>query len=196
MNFRDKPFLDLIYPLVENHALEKAIAVCEAKLAGIPTTPFHKIIGRDLLPSSRKLATWLMDFYLEAFLKLRKVEAIYCEMNGFSINPDHWYINPFGFKSLREYQKGVWTKGKVYDADVFFTVTGFEDLQDVFVFACKHGDFRRQNEQAYYYCEYAIVLRLQQLFQAAYTLLDDYEVGRIPVFVTAHDYDLIYKTQQ
>lgn len=195
MNFRDSLFVDQIYPLVENDELEKAIILCESKLSTLPVCPFHKVIGRDLLKSTRKLASWLMDFYLQAVGKLRKVQTIYCEMNGFYINPKHWYLSPFAFKSLHEYQTGVWTKGKVYDPYVFFTVTGFEDMQQVYAFAHQNQFFRDQNEQAYYYCDYAIVLRLQQLFQAAYGLLDDYEVGRIPIFVTAHDYTLIYQTR-
>jgi len=69
-----------------------------------------------------------------------------------------------------------------------------ENLQDVFAFACTNESFRDQPQKAHYYCEYAIVLRLQQLFEAAYQELKNYEVGRIPIFVMAHDYDLIYKT--
>jgi hypothetical protein len=192
MNFRDDSFLKDIYSFVELNNLEKAITACESKLTVLPMTPFHKVVGRELLKSRRNLANWLINFSLEATSKLKKVEAIYCEMNGFSINPNQWYITGIGFRYLQDYQNGSWEK--VYNRyDNEFTITGFEDLQDVFAFAYANKSFRDQHEDAKYYCEYAIVLRLQQLFESAYQELKNYEVGRIPIFVTAHDYDLIYK---
>ncbi|MES2733164.1 MAG: hypothetical protein V4714_15560, partial [Bacteroidota bacterium] len=87
--------------------------------------------------------------------------------------------------------------GRIYDRwDNGFTITGFEALQDVFAFACINESFRDKHTEAQFYCEFAIILRLQQLFEEAHKELKNYEVGRIPIFVTAHDYSMIYKVEK
>jgi hypothetical protein len=197
MSYYDWSFQNILETFLQANEIDKAISVCETKLITIPVTPFHNIIGKDLLKSRNSLATWMMDYYLEAIQKLKKIEAIYFEMNGFSINPNLWYVNGFAFRNIMDYKTGNWKKGKVYDRyDNRFIITGLEDLQDVFAFACEDESFRDKYAEAKFYCQYAIVLRLQQLFEEAYKELRNYEVGRIPIFVTAHDYSIIYKVEK
>ena len=77
-------------------------------------------------------------------------------MNGFSINPNHWYVTGVAFKKMIDYQKDSWKRVRCEEYDKDFTVTGFEDLQDVFAFACNDDSFRNENNEAKFYCEHLI----------------------------------------
>ena len=47
-------------------------------------------------------------------------------------------------------------------------------------------------DQAYEVCELLVILRLQELFQEAYKEVEN-KWSKVPIFVTAHDYEMIYK---
>jgi hypothetical protein len=76
MRFEDKSFFDILESFLQTNQLQAAILLCQEKLNIIPVSPFHKILDKDLLKSKKSLATWLMNFYLEASYKLKKIEAI------------------------------------------------------------------------------------------------------------------------
>jgi len=193
MSYYDWPFIEYLETFLRANQIEQAITACETRLSEVPMTPFHQIIGKDLLHTKKRLATWLTDLNVEASFKLKKVEAIYSEMNGFSINPDLWFTTGVAFKKLEDYQTNNWKKERTFWYPSEFIVTGLEGLQDVFAFAYKEDSFRKKTEEAQYYCEYTIVLRLQQLFGETHKELKKNELGRIPIYVTAHDYSIIYE---
>lgn len=121
-----------------------------------------------------------------------KPAAYYCEMNGFKINPDRWYIDLFSFENygLTDWE---WLSD-FYDSTANdLTITGFEDIQKVFEDVHTDNRFEEPNtDKAYEVCELLVILKLQELFRATYkTNQGDRE--NIPMFVMAHDYELIYK---
>ncbi|HYG37134.1 MAG TPA: hypothetical protein VD908_00885 [Cytophagales bacterium] len=113
-------------------------------------------------------------------------------MNGFTINYDRWFIDLFSFENL-SLTDWEWLSD-FYDSTANdLTITGFEDIQKAFEDVHKNNRFEEPNiDKAYEVCEILVILRLQELFRETYKLnLGDWD--KIPMFVTAHDYELIYK---
>lgn len=205
MNFE---LADKLYVLLEGKKLDEAIEMAENELREIPITDFHKILDRNLLHLTTDLSKHIKAFdkstrdvlekkqgFIKNFLgsgKEIKPAAYYCEMNGFTINYDRWYIDLFSFE---KYSLTDWDwLSKFYDSTANdLTITGFEDIQKIFEDVHENNKFDEPNiYKSYDVCELLVILRLQELFQETYKATKD-EWAAIPMFVTAHDYDLIYK---
>jgi hypothetical protein len=205
MNFE---LADKLSELLESKKLDEAIAMAENELKNIPTTDFHKILDKNLLHLTSDLAKHINEFdkstrqilkKKQGFIKNlfgsgkeNKPAAYYCEMNGFTINPDRWYIDLFSFEN---YSLTYWEwLSDFYDSSANdLTITGFEDIQKVFEDVHTNNRFEEPNiDKAYEVCELLVILRLQELFRATYkTNQGDWD--NIPMFVTAHDYEMIFK---
>ncbi|SFC87820.1 hypothetical protein SAMN04487907_11110 [Zunongwangia mangrovi] len=205
MNFE---LADKLSELLESKKLDEAIALAEQELKKIPTTDFHKIIDKNLLHLTSDLAKYINEFDKSTKEVLRKKQgfiknlfgsgkevkpaAYYCEMNGFTINYDRWFIDLFSFKnySLTDWE---WLSD-FYDSTANdLTITGFEDIQKAFEDIHENNRFEEPNiKQAYEVCELLVILRLQELFRETY-MNEESEWSKIPMFVTAHDYEMIYK---
>jgi|26BtaG_2_1085354.scaffolds.fasta_scaffold00502_12 hypothetical protein len=208
MNFE---LADKLSELLESQKLDEAIAMTEKELNNIPTTDFHKILDKNLLHLTYDLAKHINEFDKSTTQVLKKKQgfikslfgseneikpaAYYCEMNGFTINYDRWYIDLFSFEnySLTDWE---WLSD-FYDSTANdLTITGFEDIQKVFEDVHENNRFEEPNiDKAYEVCELLVILRLQELFRETYKL-NQRDWDSIPMFVTAHDYDLIYKANQ
>ena len=205
MNFE---LADKLYALLESKKLDEAIALAEKELRVIPTTDFHRILDRNLLHQASDLANYIAEFdqsttdvlsKKQGFLKtifgskdkLRPV-AYYCEMNGFTINYDRWFIDLFSFEKFSS-EDWDWLSDFYDSSTNDLTITGFEDIQAVFQDVHENNRFEEPNiNKAYEVCELLVILRLQELFRATYnTNQGDWD--NIPMFVTAHDYEMIYK---
>ena len=205
MNFE---LADKLSELLESKKLDEAIAMAEHELKNIPTTDFHKILDKDLLHLTSDLAKHIKEFDKSTKDVLKKKQgfiknlfgsgkevkpaAYYCEMNGFTINYDRWFIDLFSFEnySLTDWE---WLSD-FYDSTANdLTITGFEDIQKVFEDVHENNRFEEPNiDKAYEVCELLVILRLQELFRATYkTNQGDWD--NIPMFVTAHDYEMIFK---
>ena len=205
MNFE---LADKLSELLESKKLDEAIAMAEQELKIIPTTDFHKILDKNLLHLTSNLAKHIKEFDKSTKDVLKKKQgfiknlfgsgkevkpaAYYCEMNGFTINYDRWFIDLFSFEnySLTDWE---WLSD-FYDSTANdLTITGFEDIQKVFEDVHENNRFEEPNiDKAYEVCELLVILRLQELFRATYkTNQGDWD--NIPMFVTAHDYELIYR---
>ena len=188
--------------------LDEAIELAEEELNKIPETDFHKIIGKNLKHLKLDLKKHIADFDQSTTNELRKKQgffksilgsgkkvkplAFYCEMNGFTINYDRWYIDLFSFEN---YSLTDWDwLSDFYDSTVNdLTITGFEDIQKAFEKVHENKMFEEPHiDQAYEVCELLVILRLQELFRETYKD-EESEWSKIPMFVTAHDYEMIYK---
>ena len=205
MNFE---LADKLSELLESKKLDEAIAMAEQELKNIPTTDFHKILGRNLLHLASHLARHIKEFDKSTKDVLKKKQgfiknlfgsgkevkpaAYYCEMNGFTINYDRWFIDLFSFEnySLTDWE---WLSD-FYDSTANdLTITGFEEIQKAFEDVHENNRFEEPNiDKAYEVCELLVILRLQELFRETYKL-NQGDWDKIPMFITAHDYELIYK---
>ncbi|TJZ53810.1 hypothetical protein FAZ15_17480 [Sphingobacterium olei] len=205
MNFE---LADKLYGLLQTKKLDEAIALAESELRNIPETDFHKILGRNLLHLVSDLKKYIADFEQSTSDILKKKHgfiksifgskekqrpvAFYCEMNGFTINYDRWFIDLFSFEKF-SLDNWDWISDFYDSTSADFTITGFEDIQIVFRDMHENERFDEPNlDKAYEVCELLVILRIQELFRETYNSTKD-EWSAIPMFVTAHDYDLIYK---
>lgn len=95
----DFELLERIVALLNQDKVEEAIAITEIKLKQHTKTDFHKILGRDLLHLTEDFADYINEFYNQVNAHMA-VKAIYCEMNGFTINPDLWFVDLFAYDQL------------------------------------------------------------------------------------------------
>jgi hypothetical protein len=205
MNFE---LADKLSELLESKKIDEAIAMAEQELKNIPTTDFHKILDKNILHLTSDLAKHINEFDKATKEVLKKKQgfiknlfgsgkevkpaAYYCEMNGFTINYDRWFIDLFSFEnySLTDWE---WLSD-FYDSTANdLTITGFEEIQKAFEDVHENNRFEEPNiDKAYEVCELLVILRLQELFRETYKL-NQGDWDKIPMFITAHDYELIFK---
>ncbi|MRG44150.1 hypothetical protein GFS24_03445 [Chitinophaga sp. SYP-B3965] len=188
--------MDKIVDWVRAGQIDAAIQYTENKLAELPETGFHQIIGKDLLHLQPILGQFLHSF----FKSMREeeeldIKAVFCEMNAFTVNYDLWFLDLFAYETVEEEDTLNWLAEYDGQSEKSLTVTGFEALQEVNKAYMESEGYRDDNQQAA--CElheYLVILRLQQLFkQTASQHKNKATWAGIPMFVTAHDYeDMIY----
>lgn len=205
MNFE---LADKLSALLESKKLDEAIAMAEKELKNIPTTDFHKILDKNLLHLTSDLVKHIKEFDKSTQIVLKKKQgfiknlfgsgkqlkpaAYYCEMNGFTINYDRWFIDLFSFEnySLTDWE---WLSDFYDSTSNDLTIKGFEEIQKAFEDVHENNRFEEPNiDKAYEVCELLVILRLQELFRETYKL-NQGDWDKIPMFITAHDYELIYK---
>ena len=205
MNFE---LADQLSGLLRAKKLDAAIQLAEGELKKIPETDFHLILGKDLLHLTHHVISLIQEFdhaattmlkrkqgFIQSILRSKskvRPAAYSCEMNGFTINYDRWFIALFSFET---YSTTDWDWLSDFYASTAgsLTITGFEDLQKAFESFHENHRFEKPNlKPAYEVCELLVILRLQELLREVY-LKDRGEWSHIPMFVTAHDYELIYQ---
>jgi len=211
----DFTLIDELNELLKIGKIEQAIEITESKLRLQKNSGFHKILGRDLLDMTQELSESLEKFHKSAnkYFKSenmkvngdKELKSIYCEMNGFTINCDLWFVDFFAFPFYNGMDDLDWTADFEFDSsDEITIIKGYEDLQRVYSETKEEDDdymeiersFDKSLEEAYFLCEQLIILRLQQLFRNAYfeSKKMNFEWTRIPVLVTAHDSNLIFNS--
>lgn len=185
--------------LLKQNKVDEAILITEAKLRQHTKTDFNKILGRDLINLKEDFANYIDEFYKKINSHMT-VKAIYCEMNGFTINPDLWFVDLFAFDKFGGTEDYDWLadwKQENYASG--FIIRGYEDLQAVYKSYVKKEKWKNEVENTGHgICELLIVLRLQELMKATYKLGQEksQQWTAIPVLVTAHDYDnMVYKLE-
>ena len=183
--------------LVLENQLNEAIILAEEELTKLPQTDFHKIIGKNLLH-----LTELLKDYISKFHKIAKseidVKAIYSEMNGFTINYNRWFIDLFAFTECGGLDDLDWLAEFEVSSDDSMPITGFEELQDVYADYMENEKYKNKElKNACEICELLIILRLQELFREVKKEATEEQLdwANIPLFATAHDYDMVYEAK-
>jgi len=113
-------------------------------------------------------------------------------MNGFTINYDRWFIDLFSFNKV-ESDNWEWLCDFYDSSSQDLTINGLEEIQKVFEDVHENKRIKEPNiENAYEVCELIVILRLQELFKETYKNEKE-EWSQIPMYITAHDYEMIYK---
>jgi len=193
---------DKLNEYVKRNDLDSAIQIAESELGKISETEFHQLIGMNLLHLESVLSEFISKFYSNVKLKYtfsfkKMLKAFYCEMNGFTINYDRWFIDLFSFSEIGK-EDYEWLADFEHHTNKDLTITGFEKIQKVYedVYKNQKHDIP-EIEQAYEVAELLIILRLQELFRETYKSAksNGKKWTKIPIFVTAHDYEMIYRTK-
>lgn len=186
-------FEKLMAQKVKTGKLEEAIKLTEEKLSSRKTSGFHKIIGRDLLHLKESINEFLVDFYKSALVNAEEVKALSCEMNGFTINYDLWFVTGVSLGFCNNLDDTDWLADFNYYYEMGLVVEGFEDLQkeyEDYMVNEKWDD--NELEEINDYCALLITLRLQQAFEYAH---NEYkgksEWTSIPLFITSHESEVI-----
>ena len=187
-------FENNISELIKVGEIDKAIELTEAELNKIPKNDFHKIIGRNLLNLTDDVDEFLNAVYQKSIEEISNVESIYCEMNGFTINPDLWFVTGMSFTFCNDLTDTDWLADYDYFFEMALVIKGYEDLQETYEDYVKNEKWDFENSADL--CAIIITLRLLELFRETYKVFKDKsEWTKIPVFVTSHDSELIYKTK-
>ena len=216
MNFE---LLDRLTEMLQKNELEEAIVIAENKLKEIPKTEFHKILNRNLFHLKFELANYLKEFtdsaskyYKKGNKKInffsrifgnkknekksKELKSIYCEMNGFTINYDRWFIDFFAFDFFQEInlEDLDWLCDYEFDMEKSMTISGFEDLQIAFQNYMENETLKDENlKKSMEICELLIILRLQELFKFTFNENKNESWTKLPTLIDAHDYEMIYK---
>ena len=186
--------------LLKQDKLDEAISIAETKLRQHTKTDFNKILGRDINNLSDDFADYIDEFYKKINSRMT-VKAIYCEMNGFTINPDLWFVDLFAYDTFGGTEDYDWLADwdQENSSKESFILSGYEDIQTVYESYMKKENWKNDVEStAHGICELLVVLRLQELMK------NTFQLGRqkgqqwttVPVLVTAHDYyDMVYKVE-
>ncbi|MBI5366354.1 MAG: hypothetical protein HZA54_04905 [Planctomycetes bacterium] len=181
--------------LVSHGKLDECICRLEGALRALRTTPFHRVLGRDFLHHTRAAAKYLIEFHQSAPADT-KLAALYFEMNGFTINPDRWYCDGFGYRTAGDIWELDWLA--TWDAETAeqFTLEGMESAQQAF--ADLHGDEKQSLavQLAGELAEHLVTARFMQLIAAAHKSAKR-RYGRLkglPVLATAHEWDTVHQT--
>ena len=192
-------YYDTVKKLIVEKKVPDAVMFCETELAKFPSTPFHWVLGKDMLHLSTPLRNFI-DGNFSNSPQLTKTKAFYAALNGFSVNWDLWFLDIVAFDILDDYQneESDWLGDAFWGSSSpeYFNITGWEKLQAAF--KNYHEANQYADEQLKLIAElteFLVVLRLQQLFE--HTILDarreDVKWSAIPWGITAHDYFLIYE---
>lgn len=193
--------------LLDQNQLVNAIKLAENELSKIPQTDFHQIIGKSISNQSNELKDYIEHFDKETtkvlndnksfFGKLlnsesKKPAAYYCEMNGFTINYDRWFIDLFSFNKI-DINNWEWLSDFYDSSSNDFKINGLEEIQKVFEDVHENKRFEEPNiDSSYEVCELIVILRLQELFKVTYKN-EKKAWSQIPMYINAHDYEMIYK---
>lgn len=183
---------------IEKGKLSEAILILETELDKYKETKFHIIKNLDLLHLKHDL-----EIYIEQFINQNSklnFQAIYCEMNGFTINHRLWYLDFFGYDFIEPIgeKTPVWLSKWIVKSDNRdpFVIKGYEVLQEIYKEYMDEELWEdNQLEEIVDICSYLIILRLQELFKESVNngLMYKKKSNDIPIFVTAHDYECIYR---
>lgn len=183
--------------LVLKNQLDQAIALAEMELTKLPQTQFNQVVGKNLLHLKEPLLNFLNEFYKNKKDEIT-IKAIYSEMNGFTINYDLWYIDLFAYTECGGLDDLDWLADFEVSSDDCMTISGFETLQVAYEDYMENERWSdKKLAEACKICEFLIILRLQELFRETKKLAtyQELEWVNIPLFATAHDYDMIYEAK-
>ena len=95
------------------------------------STPYHAVLRKTFL-HKREIAEWIAEFARKADAAKVGLKAMYLEMNGFTINPDEWHCNLFGYKTVGDIWDLDWLSGWDAEQRDRFVLTGMEDVQQAY----------------------------------------------------------------
>lgn len=167
--------------------IERPLALLTSHMQAAGPNQFGMVLDLDFTNSPAEVAAVFQDF-VATECKPDKLKLIYTEINGFTINPDCWFFNPFGFTD------GAVIDTEDYGAFDFFSgshdvvLTGMESLQHQYA-AGWRGEQTSQSveKQKFDYCHdlaaLIVVSKFHKLMRASMEILRP----RVPIIADGHD---------
>lgn len=162
------------------------ISGCESAavevLLKLPKSPFHIAAKLEISNDPAEAARHFDNFYRVESKRIA-VKAVYTEMNGFDINPGHWHCDLFAYTSDDGLDDPDWLSDWQSEDFEAYPITGLEPLQKVYA-----GKASSAFSDARDVCSVVVVAKFQSFMQRAAKKMRSL---RVPLYVTAHDYDYI-----
>jgi hypothetical protein len=117
------------------------------------------------------------------------VKAVYLEMNGFGINYDEWFFNPFAYDSDPSKADDTdWLSDWQSPDEIQITLRGMESSQQAFAWYHEGEIWRSQRDfqPIYHASELLIVTKFMAFVESV--IKSGQLVKPIPVLATAHDF--------
>ena len=174
-----------IIPWLQQGKIAEAEAQLTEWLRAKPASPFHVIAELDVTTSPGDCARFFDDFAARD----PGLGAIYSEMNGFTINPDLWFCDAFGFVEHGGTDNFNWlgdfkSCGSDDGAGVL-AITGLEPVQALYA-ARMAGGLERPDEETMRLVEALVIVKFQKLLQRSLPLMKQL---KCPLLASAHDYE-------
>lgn len=197
------------------YKLNELITNIENHLKMLPDSGFHKIVGKDLLHLTSKMAGYLENFYdmanqfyqktineasvlqlITSYIKPVQIKAIHCEMNNFKMSTEEWFMDVFSYSCppCEASDPFDWFTHFDYFALESIAIKGFEDLQKVFGKYHEYYNYIVDNlELSSRYCEILIILRLQEVIIKVIESTRCF--SQVPFYITVFNNDLVLETK-
>jgi len=173
-------------PALRRGDLKSCFRKADEVLARLPESPFHLIRSLSITNDPLEVAQYFDEFFEQAEQQF-KIAAAYTETNGFEINPDRWFFNPFAYEAYGGHDDYDWLADWQAERQSFMTITGLEPLQAVYASEVGHSE---QYRDAWDIAGLLVVLQFQRLIKQA---ADHMERLRFPLLATAHDRDFLFE---
>lgn len=178
---------------VEDGQLPTAISIVERKLALLPHTDYHAMLGRSWIHQTEQAADWLGDYFAEA-ARAGSGAAIFCTMNSFELNTDAWIISASAYETVGDpcsrwvHESNRWLNQSILE------LAGMDELKAAFARDYRGslalaGEVRAASELVLL----LVALRMQELVDSAANLARRTErlPDDVPIFSAVFDSDLI-----
>lgn len=169
--------------------IKGAVQFLEERLAKEKTARFKGLLGKGFTNKPAKVLSEINDF-IDECSKEFAIKAVYLEMNEFDVNPDLWFFDCFGYDNyesdsddmdwLSDWQSPDWSPVKL---------KGLEAVQADFKwYQAKEMWKDKTLKRAYDIAVLLVMCKFVALIESA--LAAGPRSKPIPVFATAHDFDI------
>ncbi len=154
-------------------------------------SPFHKIIDLKFSNKPRDVATYISTFLFQESCKI-EIKCLYCELNGFHINPYIWFFDLFAYDTLDAHNDSTWLSEWKSDRYEGLKLTGLEDIQEIYAnyeegkYLQSGNDYSTIKDM----CSLLIILHFQDLIKETASLIKNLP---FPLLAGSHNCDFIYK---
>jgi hypothetical protein len=182
---------------VPHGELQPCISFLEDGMRALNPTPYHQILGKNFLSRANEFSEWLIQFHREPHPTKPKLTAIYVEMNGFTINPDQWHFQLFGYKQAGNIWELDWLSRWDAESQECFILEGMESVQAAFAELYRKSGKPLGLELAEEVAEHLVTARFMEFVAAAHTIgkAEYAALQGFPVLATAHDWDTVHQTE-
>jgi hypothetical protein len=173
-----------------------SIQFLEQELAGCEGKRFKFLLRENFRNDPGRIGNDINTFVINCE-KHFDIKAVYLEMNGFDINPDRWFFDFFGYKTLYNNTDDIagfldWLA--YWDSQDWPDVTllGLEKTQKEFDWYSNKNGYKDDSAQLPE--ELATLLVMCKFTRLIQKSVQSGKIEKkIPIFATAHDFDIIPK---
>ena len=175
---------------VRGDDLDSAVQYLEERLARCESPRFKSLLRADFKNAGTEIAHNINEFV--AFCQKRfDIKAVYLEMNGFTINPDRWFFDSFGYDKYVEDPDDLgWLSEPSSEDWPQVTLIGLEDVQKDYAWYSNESGYEDKSaETAEEYSALLVGCRFAQLIERAVKTKGI--KTNTPILATAHDFEVI-----